>query len=223
MPHARLTLDLPNGTWIRDVSTDFSDTDFRVVAVLAAEETGTALLEIGSRNPVKVLAAIDSHDDVTMLELLWKHDNRSMVQVETTQPLLLFPIVRAGVPIETPFDVRDGQVEWELTTSNERLSALRRRLDAGNIQFETNTVQHDPGAGDDRLTDRQRHVLLTAVDQGYYETPRRSTLTEVAASLDIAKATASDILHRAERTVVDWYLDEQTARRSHGSAADTDQ
>ncbi|MFB6354778.1 MAG: helix-turn-helix domain-containing protein [Halobacteriales archaeon] len=208
MPRAKLTLTLPEGTWIRDVSSAHPETDLRVVAVLSAEASGTALLELRTDNPVSLLAAVDGHDDVTSLELLWKHDDRSMVQVETTQPRLLFPIVRAGVPVETPFDVRDGEVEWELTTSSERLSALRDRLDAGDIRFETDYVRDDPRDGEGRLTDRQRQVLTAAAERGYYATPRETTLTEVSSALGISKATGSDILHRAEGTVVDWYLEE---------------
>ena len=47
---------------------------------------------------------------------------------------------------------------------------------------------------------------VAAVEQGYYETPRRATLTDIAESMDISKATASDILHRAEGKVVDWFV-----------------
>lgn len=208
MPRAKLTLALPEGSWIRDVSSAHPETDLRVLAVLSAEESGTALLELRADNPVPLLAAIDDQDDVTSLELLWKHDDRSMIQVETTQPLLLFPIVRAGVPVETPFAVRDGEVEWELATSVERLSALRDRLDARNVRFETDYVRDDPRRGEDRLTDRQRQVLTAAAERGYYATPRETTLTEVSSSLGISKATGSDILHRAEGKVVDWYLEE---------------
>ncbi|WP_211609245.1 helix-turn-helix domain-containing protein [Halogranum amylolyticum] len=56
------------------------------------------------------------------------------------------------------------------------------------------------------LTDRQQQVFLAAVEQGYYETPRRATLTDVAESMEISKATASNILHRAEGRIVDWFV-----------------
>jgi len=55
------------------------------------------------------------------------------------------------------------------------------------------------------LTDRQREVLLAARELGYYATPREATLTEVAAALDVSKSACSDVLHRAEGNLVDWF------------------
>ena len=48
------------------------------------------------------------------------------------------------------------------------------------------------------LTERQREVVRTAVDLGYYEMPREATLDDVAAELDVAASTVSDHLRKAE-------------------------
>jgi predicted DNA binding protein len=56
-------------------------------------------------------------------------------------------------------------------------------------------------AGSD-LTDRQFEAVVTAVDCGYYDTPREGTVSDVAAELDCAPGTAAELLRRAERTVM---------------------
>ncbi|MHB9286733.1 bacterio-opsin activator domain-containing protein [Halobacteriales archaeon Cl-PHB] len=55
---------------------------------------------------------------------------------------------------------------------------------------------------EDRLTDRQREVLEAALDAGYYEWPRETTGTEIAAELGIASATFSQHVQAAERKVL---------------------
>lgn len=156
-----------------------------------------------------MLSAIDAHPDIESMELLGQYDDRALIQFETAAPFLLGHLTGAGVPLETPLVVRDGTVELSLTTSNDRLSALGDRLEAADIAYETRAVHRDPGREADRLTDRQREMLLAAADAGFYETPRAASLTEVSASMGIAKATGSDLLHRAESKLVDWYLEEQ--------------
>lgn len=52
------------------------------------------------------------------------------------------------------------------------------------------------------LTDRQREVLRTAFEAGYYDWPRECTGTDVAAELDIASATLSEHIHAAERKLL---------------------
>ncbi|MFB6069154.1 MAG: helix-turn-helix domain-containing protein [Halobacterium sp.] len=52
------------------------------------------------------------------------------------------------------------------------------------------------------LTARQREVVATAVDAGYYDVPRTATLEDVAAELDVAASTVSDHLRKAEAAVM---------------------
>lgn len=54
----------------------------------------------------------------------------------------------------------------------------------------------------DDLTDRQRQVLETAYDMGYYEVPRETTTDEVAATLDVDDSTVVEHLQRAERNLL---------------------
>jgi predicted DNA binding protein len=61
----------------------------------------------------------------------------------------------------------------------------------------------------DLLTDQQRRLLVTAVEMGYYDTPRECTLTELAEEADLAKSTTSVTLHRAEETVVKEFVAER--------------
>ena len=209
MPRAKIRVSIPDEVWIHGVSVAYPETPFRVIAILSGEESGIALLEIQTSDPVPIITEIERRDNITDFDLLWKQDETTMVQIETTNPLLLFPILKVGIPLQTPFEVTDGTAIWEITTSSGRLSALRSRLDTANISFELEYVHDEPSdPADHLLTDRQRELLLTAAERGYYDTPRRATLTEVSESLGISKATGSDVLHRAEGKILKWVIDE---------------
>jgi len=54
----------------------------------------------------------------------------------------------------------------------------------------------------ERLTDRQREVLRTAFEMGYYEWPRDCTGQDVAAELGISAATFSEHVFAAERKLL---------------------
>ena len=209
MRRAKLRVSIPEGVWIHGVSMEYPEATFRVIAILSGKERGIALLEIQTPDPVPIITDIEWWDDITEFDLLWKQDETTMVQIETTNPRLLFAILKAGVPIQTPFEVTDGIAIWEITTSSERLSMLGTVLDATDIDFEIEYIRNEPSdPADHLLTDRQRELLLTAAEQGYYDTPRRVTLTEVSESLGISKATGSDVLHRAEGKILKWFIQE---------------
>jgi len=54
-----------------------------------------------------------------------------------------------------------------------------------------------------RLTMRQFEAIATARDLGYYEVPRETDLAAVADDLDCTQSTASALLRKAERALVD--------------------
>lgn len=207
MPRAQFTITIPDETWIAHVSKEHPNCVFRVITVLSGVERSVALFELTTRNLMPILTDTEHHEDITSLELLWKDEDEALLQVETTNPVLLDPIWEIGIPLQTPFEVVDGTARWELTTSSARLSALGEQLEMSGIQFDIDYVRSIGDSDAEAiLTDRQQQVFLAAVEQGYYETPRRATLTDIAESMDISKATASDILHRAEGKVVDWFV-----------------
>lgn len=61
----------------------------------------------------------------------------------------------------------------------------------------------DPGGVVPPLTARQREVLLTAVENGYYEIPRDIDTASIAAKVGVERRTAEDHLRRAERKLVE--------------------
>lgn len=52
------------------------------------------------------------------------------------------------------------------------------------------------------LTERQREVVTSAFEAGYYEEPREATIADVADRLDCALSTVAEHLRKAESTLV---------------------
>ena len=49
-------------------------------------------------------------------------------------------------------------------------------------------------------------MLNKALEAGYFDIPRGSTLEEIADDLDIAKTTASQHLRKAERSIMEFFI-----------------
>jgi len=216
MPLAKLRLTIPESVWIGDLTRQYPDTQFRILAALSDEQAGVALAEITTSDPGLVLQAMDDYEEVESVDLLKGTDDDVLVQFETTMPLLLLPARDSGVPLEMPFEVQDGTAVWEVTAPSERLSELGSQLETFGISFTVEYVQQRLSE-QQLLTDRQRRIVLTAIDAGYYDTPRDCSLTELADRLDIAKSTASETLHRAEGKIIKRFAEELSQPASAAS------
>lgn len=201
MPRATLTVTVPETVWIGTISRDYADTRIRILSALPDEETGVGLVEIASPTLQSVIEAFDAAADVSDLNVLNRHDDEALIQFETSDPMLLFPIMSSGIPLEMPFDIVDGTAVWEVTTSQERLSELGEQLDAFGIQFSVQEI-HQQYESEELLTERQETLVDRAIELGYYDTPRNCTLTELADDVGLAKSTCSETLHRAEGKII---------------------
>lgn len=204
MPYAQLTITVPESIWISEVSRAHPDTRFRVLAATANTATGVARIEILGNDPEAVCDEFRKYDTVTDLTVFETESGTNRIQVETTVPLLLTSLQDSGIPLEMPFEVKDGEMSLEGTIPQQTLSKLGEALDRFGIQYTVERIQQEIES-DSLLTERQRWLLDEAIERGYYDTPRRTTLVDLADELDIAKSTCSEILHRAEERVLKEY------------------
>lgn len=126
------------------------------------------------------------------------------VEPDATITELLSLLSEHGLLLDTPVDLGADAVTVDVVGTAAGIHAAADALPA-RVR-ETVTVEHlgdyTPEGGPlDRLTARQREVAAAAVAVGYYATPRRATIEDVAAEADCAPSTASEHLRKAEATV----------------------
>jgi predicted DNA binding protein len=208
MPRAKLTLTIPDVIWIGEISRIYSNARFRILSVLPNRNSGIGLAEITADQLKALLSDIKTYKSIVSLEILKLHDETGLIRFETSNPALLMPIQSSGIALEMPFTLTDGQVTWEITASQSQLSALDKQLEEFGIPFSVDNLQQQATC-ESFLTERQYEIVETAVDEGYYDTPRECSLTELSETLGIAKSTCSETLHRAEGKVIKRFVNRE--------------
>jgi predicted DNA binding protein len=101
--------------------------------------------------------------------------------------------------------VEDGWVEWNLisgedTALNKFLASLR---DGG---CDVDLVKTKRLTKRQILTTRQEEIIKIALQSGYYDTPKKTTINKLAKSFGISPSTLAEILQRAEKKIIDKYF-----------------
>ena len=101
-------------------------------------------------------------------------------------------------------ELSDREATMSLVGSQESISGTIREYEAAGVSPDLRKLgsyqgRDDPG---DALTDRQREVIETAYEMGFYEVPRETSTEEVAEKLDLDPSTVAEHLQRAERNVL---------------------
>jgi len=111
---------------------------------------------------------------------------------------------RNALIVDTPLDFVEGGVRATLVGTHENLRESLSAMPA-DVEFTVeNAGPYVPGGEDllSPLTDRQLEVFETAVEEGYYDVPRRATHKDIADNLGCAPSTVDEHLRKAESRVV---------------------
>ena len=209
MSRARIVLDMPDGVWVSEVTKRHPDATVCVLSAVPAEDSGIALITVYADEPDEIVPAIESHPGILEAELVHESTGQVTVQIETGTPMLVLSAQTSGVLIDFPVRISDGQVTLEVSGAADRLAALFEEFDGAGVEYRVEYIREDPRP-EELLTETQRDLLLTAVERGYYETPRQCSLTELAAEVGLAKSTCSETLQRAEGAVIEAFVEELT-------------
>ncbi len=98
----------------------------------------------------------------------------------------------------------DGSVEWTLAlTGREALTDLLDKLKREKIDVKI--VRLTSVADVETLTTHQRSIVQMALEEGYFDYPRRISLRQLAKKAGVSSATVSEVLRRAEKKILSTY------------------
>jgi len=115
----------------------------------------------------------------------------------------------AALPTER-VGVDDGEIMFDVTAPADELPDILAAHEAAGMAPSLERLRRYRGEEKtlDALTDRQREVLRTAHDLGYFDVPRAASTEAVAAALDLDDSTVAEHLQRAERNLVETVIGE---------------
>jgi len=175
-------------------------------------------LPADSDGTVREEFALSGQDSVDQrnIETVFESPSRSVYQFDRkrTQSCICDCIGRNGCPV-SEIHARNGSLfvsfyAPDLETVRDIVTELRGFVDELSVRQLTREVSR---SGQDivfvernRLTDRQREVLETCYEMGYYDYPKRANASEVAAAVGISPSTFSEHLAAAQRKLLEMVL-----------------
>ncbi|WP_254822280.1 helix-turn-helix domain-containing protein [Haloglomus halophilum] len=110
-----------------------------------------------------------------------------------------------GVVVDTPLEfTRDGGIRLTLVGDEADIRQAIAAIPESVHHTVERTGEYQPEQERlfAELTDRQQEILLTALEMGYYEQPRRATYEDLAGELGCTKTTVGEHLRKAEEKVL---------------------
>ncbi|WP_049926397.1 helix-turn-helix domain-containing protein [Halopiger goleimassiliensis] len=189
---------------------DTGDEQLETRLIARGESTGA--LEDGLRT-------LRDHPNMNECYILTKRENVAEIGTTIEQTNAMETIQRNGGYITGPFRIEKGRERWHVGFDDDEdedhaLADLERHNDyhvEDRDQFGATTLfdllENSDSAmtlleGCRSLTETERETFEVAAQRGYYETPRDTTLEDLAAHFDVSKTAVSMNLRRSERKLL---------------------
>lgn len=197
----RATLKIKSNEALVTLSESHPASSFEVLGAWPTDGKLRVLVETSTLKLSSLETTLAAIPTLTDVDIRHSSERSILFEVTTPSPLPHGAMADSGIVPSFPLHLEDGWFVGDLTATQDRLSTFRDELAATGIEHEL--IQVTPTDGkQDILTGRQREIVGLAVEHGYYEVPRRCTLTELATMLDVNKSVVSRVLHRAESRIV---------------------
>lgn len=201
----RLRVPLPDAAWIARFSREHADV---TIEILSRLDLGArrSLSEVRLRvpEPAPWVEEIRGIDQVEEVELLTSTPSEVRLRViHLTSPFV--PIFRQMRLIRRfPFTIRAGEASWVVIASEQKIRQLLYRLSGRAAGVVLESVRHaDVTTGGEVLTSRQNELLQRAIAEGYFDVPRKITLTRLAAREGMAVSSLSEALAIVEKKLLE--------------------
>jgi HTH DNA binding domain len=200
----QVSLEVTSENEIQDAAKEFG-TKISVVDCQPFSEKGMSLLLELKGEPEAVKRTVSAIRDLETVRQALEGTNWG-----DTLPLLLVldrpPVCRAVsdsavICLDCPLDSVAQPASWRfIVRGNSDFGRVLARLSKDRIQTRIQSVS--PMYQKAELTGRQKEIIATAVAKGYFEFPRKISLTSLSTLVGIKPSTLSEILRRAERRIM---------------------
>jgi len=206
MMEASLTILIPD-SWVKDIGQKFPTPIKFVDCMPYGEGGGRGLIEIEDDPDVTeaVIEEIESHPNVYRVEVSHFGDGKISGSVITNKCVACTALTGSECFLTSARSIGEGKVEWRIMTGGEgSFATLVKNLKSVGCEVQINKVNH---VGDhDIMTRRQEEIVKAALERGYYDYPRRTTIRKLARELNISHSTLGEILQRGEKNIVESFF-----------------
>jgi predicted DNA binding protein len=181
---------------------------YTVLQRLKQDRNGyTAIARIELKNPARNLAHLIGRTGLVKVQSIYREGNRVHVALVTFKATgwmveaFRFPDLYPMGPLE----IRDDKVKIGFVGNSSQISKFLEKMERARVKYKVLALSDAKFSADSplsKLTDKQKTILLSAYNLGYYDIPRRFDSEQLAKKLNLGRSTVAEHLRKAENRLI---------------------
>jgi len=201
----KLSIEIPQDKWLATFNKNYPELNFHILSNFPiGENLGITSFQI--RGPSVKRFISDFREKLTekTAQILYEGESLVILNVKEVDPWILNTLVKTELLISYPVLVKDGKIRIEAITNRSKVDKFLIQLNKKGIKAKIERIGYYYKST--LLTQRQNEIISLAYQNGFFNIPRKVSLSEFANDLSISKSALSETLRRISKKLAKHYL-----------------
>lgn len=202
----------PPEAWCHGLKTRWDGLHVQIDALVAVtKDRMVEVVTVRGEPALQALEYLATRLGQRRVQVLDQGDDRVQLRLEVDVCPMVRLMAQTGLVPRFPVDIQRGWDRWvvvgQKAALHEAMESLRDTAPTVISGRKVQVLRSGPLVPKSSLlTHHQRKVLEVAVEMGYYDTPRATTIRQIAARMGVSKSALGETLLTLERKVIHEYV-----------------
>lgn len=202
----KLEFELPADKCIARLSRQHPDVVFKNMSMLPVpREMGNTLIEVNGTRARALLDDLDGDPNVESFKIVLESPDQVLVNMRVADPVVLKLISAHHLLIDFPLVFENGKGSMTLIGERKDVDALLDEMARRGIPVTLKSIGGSKPS--EILTEKQKEVLVKAIKAGFFEVPRRVSLSSLASEFDVSPTALSEMMRRLSKKLAEHYIE----------------
>jgi hypothetical protein len=202
----KFSFPIPPNLWLTEFTLKYPLLYFNVLsALLLSENRANCLIQVKGINIDNFWKEFTIQQNNDKFQLLYNDANSVLINILIGDPWILRHIMTSQLLVRFPLTIINGKVSIELIASRNKIEGLFNNPKWKEINVSIKQIgQYCP---DTLLSNKQSDILIHALKNGFFESPRKQTLSSLATELGLSPTALSENIRRITKKLGEQYLE----------------
>ena len=196
----KFNITIPKTKWLAKINKKYPELTFNILSkFLLKNNIGNTLFQIRGPTIKNFLSDFKKISNSLTYQILFEGDDFVLLNIKTEDPLILTALMKTQLLLIYPLTIKNGIVEVKVIAERSKIDLFLSELEHKTINFSIRSIGYYHGT--QLLTQKQNEILQIANKKGYYDIPRKISLSNLANELNISPSALSETFRRIHKKI----------------------
>lgn len=196
----KFNITVPKTKWLAKINKKYPELTFNILSkFLLNNNIGNTLFQIKGPTIKNFLSDFKKISNSLTYQILFEGDDFVLLNIKTEDPLILTALMKTQLLLMYPLTIKNGIVEVKVIAERSKIDQFLLKLEHKTINFSIRSIGYYHGTR--LLTLKQNEILQIANKKGYYDIPRKISLSNLAKELNISPSALSETFRRIHKKI----------------------